>query len=98
MIEKIYIVRHGKYISRPSERYILNQLHRIPAQLGHHQLVLCDHTIHHHFLDGICPRTSPTGLPRDPPLAAYGEVRSIRIGVIIDKAKGLIFKSEIGPG
>lgn len=45
MIEKIYIVRHGECIPKLIERPAFIRQERIPAQLGHYQLVRHDHKI-----------------------------------------------------
>jgi hypothetical protein len=53
MIEKIYIIRHGEYVPKLSESPLFSCLDRIPAQLGHYQLVQRQHTIcihRHRFL------------------------------------------------
>jgi hypothetical protein len=83
-LETIYIVRHGTvhkfcYVSclrRADEK------RRFQGELDHHQLVSIT-SLWIFIYRGVgtdedisLRRKSVTGLPRDPPLAAFGEVRS----------------------
>jgi len=97
MIEKVYIARHGKSVSKPFQSIVLNRLCRIPTELGYYELVLHDHTICPHLrislTESVVGRVqlASRGTLHSQPTERYDPMCG-------SNNRALILKSEIGPG